>query len=537
MYKVMVVDDEQIVLDAMSYIIKKRNDQVTVCETATSGREAIEKAITSHPDIIFIDIRMPGLSGIDAITEIKLTLPTTKFVIVSAYEQFDYAKQAVQLAVTDYISKPINRQKVNDILDTLIKTIDSERTKKKREIDNIHKLNRMLPFMESSFINTLIMPRNNSDEILDQLSLLDIQVGYGCFLTMDLTLAHNPFNEGPIEPRGVLLSQNDYQNIRHYIKEITPALVGPMMTNRMLFFMAFDPIKSQYDIRLETMDIAEKIEKFVSKMGYRCGLGIGNCHSIQDGSFSFQESLKALLRSGSEGICHVADLYHDNCHYLEETKLKMQLLQSVTAGKTDLALFYFDRLYPIIIDRNEKIMELVVLLYHGASEAEIPEDSLLNYNDYLKDAVAINQTEILNQWIVTRIRHIAGKMGTLRETSYSYIVDRCRAEIKANYATDLTLEGVARTINISPQYLSKLFKDQIGVTFIDYLTDLRLIEAKRLMSQGTLSIKEICFMVGYTDPNYFSRVFKKHIGLNPTEYARGLNGFSHDIEEREAIHV
>ena len=107
MLKLMVVDDENIVIESIKYIVEKNFDSVVVVETARSGREAIEKAEAVKPDLIFMDIRMPGINGIDAIREIKAVYPQVEFVIISACEQFEYAKEAVNLGAVEYLLKPL----------------------------------------------------------------------------------------------------------------------------------------------------------------------------------------------------------------------------------------------------------------------------------------------------------------------------------------------------------------------------------------------------------------------------------------------
>ena len=97
-----------------------------------------------------------------------------------------------------------------------------------------------------------------------------------------------------------------------------------------------------------------------------------------------------------------------------------------------------------------------------------------------------------------------------------------REYIDTHYAQDLSLEGMSRQTDISPYYFSKLFKHKTGVTFIDYLTNLRIEKAKELLADPSKSMKEICSEVGYSDPNYFSRIFKKVTGKTPTEYKDGL---------------
>ena len=99
------------------------------------------------------------------------------------------------------------------------------------------------------------------------------------------------------------------------------------------------------------------------------------------------------------------------------------------------------------------------------------------------------------------------------------VIDKAKVYIQAHYQKDISLDDVSREVNISPYYFSKLFKEETGQNFIEYLTQIRMEHAKQLMEKDTeLSMKEVCIACGYQDPNYFSRIFKKNMGQTPTEY-------------------
>ena len=179
MYKVLIVDDEQIVLDSIEYIILKREDNISVCGLASNGREAIELMKVQHPDIVIIDIQMPGITGIDAIKEMKRIYPRTRFVIISAYEHFEFAKQAVQLGVKEYLLKPINRGKLNLILNQLVLELDQEHVQKECDIETIEKLQNMIPFMENGFIYSVILNNDCSMDMKQYLRLMEINCECG----------------------------------------------------------------------------------------------------------------------------------------------------------------------------------------------------------------------------------------------------------------------------------------------------------------------------------------------------------------------
>lgn len=133
MYRIMLADDEGIVLDSPEDDYRKAFSGECQIETAKTGRDVIELAETFRPDIAFMDIQMPGINGIEAIREIKKSSPSTEFIILSAYDKFDYAREAINLGVLEYVNKPFSARSITEVLGKAMKAVDSR--KKKRSDD------------------------------------------------------------------------------------------------------------------------------------------------------------------------------------------------------------------------------------------------------------------------------------------------------------------------------------------------------------------------------------------------------------------
>ena len=177
MYRLLIADDEGIMLESFTEIIRKQfGDRITV-STAKSGRAAIEQAESFHPDIIFMDIRMPGINGIQAIREIRSFNSTALFYILSAYDEFDYAKEAISLGVSKYLMKPVSRQTIIDTVTEAISEVDRLRSQRSDQLRIQEKLQTVLPVVESGFVSEMVM----SDRVTDgssYLQLLDITEKY-----------------------------------------------------------------------------------------------------------------------------------------------------------------------------------------------------------------------------------------------------------------------------------------------------------------------------------------------------------------------
>ena len=147
--------------------------------------------------------------------------------------------------------------------------------------------------------------------------------------------------------------------------------------------------------------------------------------------------------------------------------------------------------------------------------------SISNRRDYLPTLMGIEDTDSLWNWFSDRIIFSCRNISTKREESSNDAIEAAKKYIEKNYTLNITLEDVSREVNISSYYLSRIFKEGTGENFIDYLTKLRIEKAKELLSTTQYSMKEICAKSGYSDPNYFSKTFKKNVGVTPTEYREG----------------
>lgn len=517
MYKVLVVDDEQIVLDAVRFIVSKREDNLVVCGTAGSGREAIELTKKLMPDIIIMDIRMPGINGIDAIKEIKHTYPDMKFIIISAYEQFEFAKQAVQLGVKEYILKPINRHKLNQILDQLIDELEMEQVEKARDLETMERLNNMLPFLETGFIYSIL---TNSDALKDMkkvIHLLDVTCDFGYLMVLQFQVSETSKQLDVLNTHANLHEKADI--IREIIKYKCNAIVGPLMINKMVIFIPCKAASNEYDSRLDAISLAECLQaKLEETLKINCSIGISSVVKLKELYYAYGQANKAVCKTQGSEIFHIADLYEDHEWSRQKLKLQNQMMEALTQGRLEKALKYFDALYARIGDQRENVFELVVLIYRIAHDEHVSENELLDFSTYLDELSALDFHRDGYQWIVARMKYIAEQIQDKKDHKCSVIVERTKELLKASYTEELTLEGVARAQNISPQYLSKLFKEETSYTFVEFLTRLRIEKAQQLMVEKDLSIKEICYEVGYSDPNYFSRLFRKQTGLMPKTY-------------------
>ncbi|AFH59819.2 AraC family transcriptional regulator [Paenibacillus caseinilyticus] len=439
MYRLLIADDEALEREGLEWIVRQMMPGVFEVIHAENGRLAIERAEEHRPHIILMDVNMPGIQGLEALREIKQRLPHAKFVLVTAYDYFSYAKEALLLGARDYIVKPAKRTQVVETLQSLVGELELEKRKRAEELGLRHQVSRLLPLAENELALMLMVDQVAEADSTQLAGWLDFPLDGGCALVA-------AFPEGIPAPD----QKRIYDTVRTFAKSSAPdCIVSSLIDRHMAVFLPL-PSGPREDARMA--DIRRTAEQLCSlverQQGLPVSVGIGSAGLGEEGLR--RSYFQAVLASAYEGpgtrVC------------------RFEELQQGTAG--------------------------------GGSP---------------------NEDALHRSYVVSALHRIREE----REQQTLSVLDRAKSYIRERFTEELSLEEVADHVHLNPHYLSKIFKQGTGETFIDFVTRLRIDKAKALMASQQLSLKEVCFEVGYKDPNYFSRVFKKVTGVTPTEYRSG----------------
>ncbi|NLH00895.1 MAG: response regulator [Clostridiales bacterium] len=527
MYTLMVCDDEQIVIESVKHIVEKEFKNIRVIETARSGREAIEKTRTMRPDIILTDIKMPGISGLEAVKEIKRVHNDVKFVIVSVYEYFEYAKQAVELGVSEYLIKPVKKASLVETLTRIARQLDEERKKYDQELDTREKIGKMMTVVEHGFIYSFLLSQPHKTDIgRYKKDFFDMQNNSGYIFIMTFK---KKGEHGGGKQLGDAAESEFYTYFKDALKCKSKCIVGPVMLDRVVVYME-QSVEDPYQQRVQAIACLEEIVNAMEKkydMDFR--VGIGKVHRDQDIMMSYQEALKALHCKEGGKILHIDDIAPGTSDDMFEIlAVEHKLIEYIEAGDvqrclTQLADIF--RKFPDFFEQERlrySIVEMMVAAHRIAIQSGMGDDSSLEYGQYLKQILNCRTKDEFEQMCIEKISLIAGKISINKKKAISNIIDRANKIIEERFNQELTLDEISKELCISPQYFSRLYKSEMGINFIEKLTEVRIRNAKKLMKETEHTVKEICFMSGYCDPNYFSRLFKKHEGVSPSEYLKRI---------------
>lgn len=526
MYKIMLADDEGIVIDSLKFIIEKEFGDDCIIEFAKTGRNVIELAEKFRPDIAIMDIQMPGINGIEAMKEIRKHNNDIIFIVMSAYDKFDYAKEAIKLGVLEYITKPMERTKIVSILKKGMEIIDEKREKRSNDLLVKEKMETVVPIIESGLIYDILLQEHFSEDIESYKTLLGLDKRYAYMIA----IIYGDGQEGNRMTNAVGSSvkmQQHYQEVRECVKEYFDCIIGTVMANKLAVLVPYDKAEMDYNERIELIEKArELVRRMCKKTGISFRIGIGRAGKLPEMAKSYDEALNALIMT-TGSVAHADDL-PIGCDYAEDypIHLEKRLFDEVEKGETKHALATAKNFFDWMVENNPdslmeirvKILEFALWAEHIAYEKGGMTYRFRSRQNYLPAIMGTDDMNELWEWFMEKILNACQNILGKREEKSNSIIEMSKDYIKNNFNRDISLDEVSRAVNISPYYFSKIFKEGTGKNFIEYLTNIRIEKAKELLSTTEYSMKEICTMCGYSDPNYFSRSFKKNVGVTPTEY-------------------
>ncbi|HOJ09412.1 MAG TPA: response regulator [Clostridiales bacterium] len=462
MYKVILIDDEQWIIKSLKKSIPWNQYGFEVCATAADGKIALEKINEFHPDVVFTDIKMPYMNGLDLIAKAKQSHPDLLSVIISGYAEFEFAKTAIQHKVDGYCIKPIEEEEIIDHLKNFRKELDNL----KRSRNNLDLLN--------------CIERNDKKmfkEIYPCAGSICIIVSIGDKIT--------------------------------YLEGKPKALYCNVSMNKWLYFLP-EPINMQqiegnlsknikgvgiFQINLQTDDLVKGIDE-ANTRAQQYFFNEDNKVFAGDYDKNKIKTYNQLLN----GI--IAQVKNKDItalsRSLEEIKIILNSINIVELKKSYSILntLKYLNITGDDLEEDETWMDQDIIFLNNWSNVE-------EYFEYFRHEIKI----------LVNIKH-----ESIQIYSGNKLISDVINYIKDNYMKDITLYNLSTEFNINQSYLSQLFKNETGVNFVNYLMNYRISKACSLLLQTDMSINNIAQEVGYDDYLYFRKVFKKVNNMTPTEY-------------------
>jgi two-component system, response regulator YesN len=474
MYKVLLVDDEELVIDSLKASVDWKACGYEVIGSALSGEEAVEAAKQLHPDVIFSDIKMPGMNGLELKKRLDDAGIVVKFIVVSGFAEFALVQKAIQNGISGYCLKPFDEMEIMGYLKKLKWELDTRRLLPEGEILDLiengsteatGRLRRELELagvigLLDNNLRVMFTVRRDRLPIHDKLPCLTVRTGYRKFIYVMSDRNADPF-------MSTLSSES-----RDFLKGIGFSNGG------------VDPagmVKAIQDAELQAYQYFTMAETFTWEGAWKTNDLKSATALLSEGNHlaAYSEQLDSLLPmflSGHLNIRHAMLLYND-C-----------ISQLCRKGRESDDLFLHS--YEQLADQFEDVRDMI---------------------RYIKGLFQEERTDP---------SHASMQPG--HNNSFSAMLQY----INDHFSEDITILGLSKRFNFHPKYISQLFRKELDITFTEYLTGLRMNRASVLLRTTSIPINEIADQVGCTDYFSFSKLFKKTIGLPPRSYrnANSQNG-------------
>ena len=535
MYKIMIVDDEYLERKALSIILKNRCSvkDIEIVGKVANGEEAIEIAKGNEIDIIFIDIRMPKKDGLQAIKEIKTILPDSRFVIMTAYDEFEYVQEALKLNIEEYLLKPVKPEKVNSVIEKIVEKIKKRRKEEQVKEKLKEKLDMVLPYIKMSFVFDLIfLDIDTVEEIKNRTSFFNINDLPSAVMIADIDkFARRTVDQDEIERQ--LLKKKVFSIIKEFAVDYPSLMIVPMSSDKIIILYFGNQIYNNKHIKNWLRQIANKmVDNIKERTNFTIKIGIGSYYDDPKVvGRSYYEALGAIRNSfllGEKSVIHWEDIKNQDYEDLAYPyDIERKLLEKLKSNKINQLSELIDTLFENWqIDDNfnsmlvkSRLLELLGVLSRSAVEAgaNYKDVSPVNYK-YTQQLFDINTIIDLKDWLYSLCIKLFKKINEVDEKFKEKIIYGGVKYINLNYTSDISLSEAADVSNLSVHYFSRVFKKEMGCTFKEYITTLRIESAKRKLKNEDENISNIAKEVGYNNSGYFSRVFKEYEGISPSTY-------------------
>lgn len=532
MYKVFLVEDEIVVREGIKNNIHWEEEGFIITGDESDGELAYPMILREQPDILITDIKMPFMDGLELSKLLKKEMPQLKIIIISGYSDFGYAQQAIDIGITEYLLKPITPNKLMAAVKNAAVVIEKER-KDKQILEQYQRLVYQKQVEKrKDFFSALVGGKMSLSQIIEQEAELGINMVASAFC---IILFQFKIQEYMYE------YSNENVQCEARIEEALRKYPEIKVFERGMDGLAFILLgEDEEQIEALTQKLCMLLISICNGRVHYFG-GIGRVvHRIRDLQLSYLDANRAFslryfeqedqflsyrdVGNIKDQIGNQINVSELNLEKLDRILLEEFLKRGAIQDVEEFVDRYFNGLDSKAMNsslfRQYIMMDGYSAIMKFLKDMKCPKDkidnSLKNMMDITEQLTSLEDCCKFYKYILKEAIDLRNKSS---QKKYSGLIDKAKEYIHNNFAmSDLTLNKVASKVNISPNYFSSLFNQETGMTFIEYLTDIRMAKAKEYLRCSSKKITEIGYLVGYLDSHYFSYIFKKTQNFTPSEY-------------------
>jgi len=522
LYNLIFVDDEDIVREGIKSRVNWGTNGFRLAGVFENGTEAFEFLKENNVDVVLSDISMPKMDGITLSKKISETFPSVQVLLLTGFEEFEYAREALRNRVKEFLLKPITADEISDVLERVKKELDRQKQREKENAKLLELLERSLPLLKERFFYSLVSGRLKPSEIFRRAKLFGWE---------DLKKYYQS---------AIVAFPEDWEEIsRLALAEHTRSLTeqfDEVFTNRNEDMVILMQGNTPEELDKRYRKISSSIFIYALKLGDSpVTIGSGEAvNRLNDINRSYLGATHAVDYSKVMGVTRILSIDEirgksrvSQEAFVSRAKNLIKVLRE-GAGKTaeealEDIFMLFKESYLTSSDVVTFLARLHYYLSDFVDEMNLNDNSDLDNLNLSADIPVFTKLDTAFDYYKKQIDLIENVIHKRRKDAVLSRIDKAKRIIAERYNDkNFSLQDICAEIYLSSSQFSALFKEGTGQTFIEYLTGYRINEAKKLLKTTDLKTYEIAEKVGYQDPGYFSSIFKKETGLTTTEYRREI---------------
>ncbi len=540
MIKVFLVEDEIVIRNGIKNSIEWEKEGYEFAGEAGDGELAYPMILKTRPDILITDIKMPFMDGLELSRLVKQEIPDIKILILSGYDEFEYAKEAIRLQVAEYLLKPISSTKLLEVLKEVTVSIMREREEKEllKKYEEDMRENR--EYEKDEFLTRILTQNLSVTEILEQGKRLDIDLSARMYNTMLLKISESGEHTDEQEKQKLTEVSARVEEMLGQQKDVYYFRRGA--EGWAVLFLAEDAVHMEEEIKKCRDSIRSIIHESPRELEYFGAVGIAVLR-LSELKISVEEAERVFAYRylkewnqiiGSEESEKIIEEDSElNVKAIQIDKLDRKITENfLKTGLKGEVIHFIDEYFESFGQKN---IQSLLFRQYVTMDIYLTAASVLESLDYNSDELVKRCGDFKDMESVfptveqtkDYLKNVIGTTIDLRDAvskrKYSSLLKNATNYIEQNYDNDeISLNTVAASVNLSPNHFSTIFSREMGKSFVEYLTNVRMEKAKELLRSSTMKTAEIAYAVGYKDAHYFSYLFKKTQKCTPREFRAGV---------------
>ena len=488
MYKLIIADDEPKIISLLCKLINWEELGFEIVFTARDGNDVIKYINANHTDCILSDIKMIDVTGIDLAKYVYNKHPKIKVILFSAYQEFDYAQNALKYNVYDYVNKPIN-------VDELILTFKALKADLDKSVSNSELISHYIRSMLCDLIDRKFKNLHEVVPLFKLISKDSLIIGEQthCYI---LKIKCFPNWKNDIEDMHI----NFLSNIAQIPKQDIVTCFVRNVEN-MTEYIMFSNTASQQQFMDMANEIVKNLNTFLNA-------------SANISEYTFYARISELFSDNNKNNSFVTNIKN----------FKNNFVQAVISGTVSDIYEYISILFKLhlsLYDVKDVILNIIAELYELTTVTDSTSKTNSEIFDEFRQSVTLSEdiseiNNMCNKYFI----ELSNELRLDDEDSIEADIIMVRNYIFEHLDEYLSLNEMARMIHLSPKYFSKKFKQIVGKTFSDFIISCKMNHAKELLIETDEKISSICSKIGYDNPNFFATLFKKYYNMSPSEYRK-----------------